>query len=112
MGTIRQYNKAADTVYVYDVTYYYDPSKKRTCSRKKLIGKVDKQTGEVVPTGNRGRPRKEIKCDKKQERPAVEEKSLQQMQEREKEYQHTIAGLKREVARLNTILDTVRRLIG
>ena len=35
----------------------YDPVKKRTCSKRKLIGKEDPITHEVIPTGPRGRPR-------------------------------------------------------
>lgn len=51
-------NKKNGTVYVYRAESYYDPSKKRCGARRKLIGKLDPETNEVIPTGKRGRPRK------------------------------------------------------
>lgn len=51
-------NKKNGTVYVYRAESYYDPTKKRCGARRKLIGKLDPETNEVIPTGKRGRPRK------------------------------------------------------
>ena len=58
MPIVHQYNKANDTTYVYDVQSYYVPSIHQSRKKKRLIGKIDPTTGEVVPTGPRGRPRK------------------------------------------------------
>ena len=59
MAIIRQYRKATDTVYVLEAERIYDPEKKQTrYVHRRLIGKVDPSTGEVIPTGKRGRPRK------------------------------------------------------
>lgn len=58
MGIVRQYCKKTDTYYVYESTSYYRPDKKRCYYKRKLIGKIDKDTGEMIPTGKRGRPRK------------------------------------------------------
>ena len=54
MGRINLYNKETDTTYVYESQSYYDPEKKQSRSKRKLIGKIDKETGEIVPTGRRG----------------------------------------------------------
>lgn len=54
----KKYNPKTKTTYVYDVVSYWDASTKTPRSHSKLIGKVDPVTGEVVPTGKRGRPRK------------------------------------------------------
>ena len=58
MGTVKQYCKKTDTYYVYESTSYYRPDKKRCYYKRKLIGKIDRDSGEVIPTGKRGRPRK------------------------------------------------------
>ena len=52
-------NKKNNVVYVYRAESYYDPAKKRCGAKRKLIGKLDPITNEVVPTGKRGRPRKD-----------------------------------------------------
>lgn len=57
MAIINVYNKARDITYVYDSYSYWDKEKKQPRSKRKLIGKLDPVTGEIVPTGKRGRPR-------------------------------------------------------
>lgn len=55
MAIIKQYHRDTDTTYVYDSTYYWDPKSKQSRSKRKLIGKIDPATGEVIPTsGKRG----------------------------------------------------------
>ena len=54
MAIIKQYHKDTDTTYVYESTYYYDKDKKQSRSKRRVIGKIDKETGEIVPTGKRG----------------------------------------------------------
>ena len=59
MAIIKQYHADTDTTYVYSSEYYWDPEKKQSRSKRRVIGKIDPETGEVVPTGKkRGRPRK------------------------------------------------------
>lgn len=57
MSIVKQYHKDTDTTYVYESESYYDPEKKQSRSRRRVIGKIDKETGEIIPTGKRG-PRK------------------------------------------------------
>ena len=52
---IKQYHKDTDTTYVYESISHWDPEKKQARSSRKCIGKVDPDTGEIVPTGKRGR---------------------------------------------------------
>lgn len=49
----------------YESEYYYDKDKKQSRSRRKLIGKIDEETGNIVPTGKRGRKRKTPGADSK-----------------------------------------------
>ena len=55
MAIIKQYHKDTDTTYVYESTSYWDEEKKQSRSNRRLIGKLDPDTGEIVPTGKRGR---------------------------------------------------------
>ena len=55
MSLIQQYNKERDVTYVYESQSYWDKEKKQPRSRRKLVGKLDPETGEIVPTGKPGR---------------------------------------------------------
>jgi hypothetical protein len=59
MAIIKQYHKNTDTTYVYESASYWDADKQQSRSKRKLLGKLDPETGEVIPTGSRGRKRKE-----------------------------------------------------
>lgn len=54
---VKQKRKGTSTIYAYESQSYWVPNVGPR-SRRKLIGKVDPVTGEIVPTGKRGRPRK------------------------------------------------------
>lgn len=58
MSITRSYNKYTDTYYAYDTTYEWDEKAQKKVQRKRCIGKYDPETGEVIPTGKRGRPAK------------------------------------------------------
>ena len=59
MSFSKSYNKQNGVTYVYEVVEnYWDKEKKQSRSKRKLIGKIDPVTGEIVPTSSRGRPKK------------------------------------------------------
>ncbi len=59
MSISKSYNKQNGVTYVYEVIEnYWDKEKKQSRSKRKLIGKIDPTTGEIVPTSPRGRSRK------------------------------------------------------
>ncbi len=58
MSISKSYNKQNDTTYVYEVIEnYWDKEKKQPRSKRKLIGKIDPETGEIVPTTPRKKSR-------------------------------------------------------
>ena len=57
MAIIKQTNKTTGITYVYESKSYWDPEKQQARSKRKLIGKIDPATGDIVPTG-REAPRK------------------------------------------------------
>lgn len=51
MSISKSYNKQNGVTYVYEVyENYWNKEKKRSESKRRLIGKIDPETGEIVPT--------------------------------------------------------------
>lgn len=59
---IKRLDKRTGITYVYESTSYWDKEKKQPRSKRVLIGKLDPDTGKVVPTDGRGKRRKERLC--------------------------------------------------
>ena len=55
MSIVTVYNKKMDGTYVDESESYWDKEKQQPRNRRKLIGKIDPVTGEIVPTGKPGR---------------------------------------------------------
>ena len=55
---IKKLNKQTGVTYVYESESYWDKEKKQPRSKRKLIGKIDEETGEIVPTDGRGNRKK------------------------------------------------------
>ena len=55
MATVKVHNKARNITYVYESVSYWDKELKQPRSHRKLIGRIDPVTGDVVPTGKRGK---------------------------------------------------------
>ena len=54
---IHQKDKRSGITYVYESKSYWDKEKQQSRAKRKLIGKLDPDTGAVVPTDGRGRKR-------------------------------------------------------
>ena len=98
MAIVKQYHKDSDTTYVYESTSYWDAEKGQSRSKRKVIGKIDPVTGEIIPTGGRGRKKK------KPDTPAdvIEAKSLAEDIETIRRQQIDISTLSEKVAALET----------
>ena len=94
MAIVKQYHKDSDTTYVYESTSYWDTEKGQSRSKRKVIGKIDPVTGEIIPTGGRGRKKK------KPDTPAdvIEAKSLAEDIETIRRQQIDISTLSEKVA--------------
>ena len=56
MSTIvHQHDKRIDVTYAYESTSYWDKEKKQSRAKRKLIGIVDPETGEIKPTTKKKR---------------------------------------------------------
>jgi transposase len=60
---IHQKDKRSGITYAYESISYWDKEKKQSRAKRKLIGRVDETTGEVVPTDGRGHRRGQAKTD-------------------------------------------------
>ncbi|HCE77620.1 MAG TPA: hypothetical protein DEP61_01655 [Lachnospiraceae bacterium] len=98
MATIKQYNKKTGTTYVYESHSYWDKERKQHRSDRKLIGKIDPETGEIVPTKK-----------KKTAAPVDEEaqsREVEKLNQQLSEYAAVISGQKEQIRQLK---DELRR---
>ena len=58
MAIIKQHDKRSGITYVYESKSYWDPEKKMSRAKRKLIGRLDPETGEIIPTDGRNRKKK------------------------------------------------------
>lgn len=61
MGIIYQTNKKTGITYAYQNEPYWDKEKQQSRAKRKLIGKVDPETGEIIPTRSYNRQKHEEK---------------------------------------------------
>lgn len=57
MGIIYQTDKRSGITYAYENQSFWDPELKRSRSKRKLIGRVDPETREIIPTDGRCKKR-------------------------------------------------------
>ena len=110
---VRSLDKRTGTVYVFESTSYWDPATKMPRCHRKLIGKVDPETGQVVPTGKRGRPKKDAGAAQQQEpNPAGEGTSTASCEEirLKAALLNNEQRLADQDARIKALEDEVRRL--
>ena len=95
MAIIKQHDKRSGITYAYESHSYWDPEKKMTRAKRQLIGRVDPETGEIVPTDGR---------NKKSKTPASDDADYRKMYEKllkKYEAQETlIKSLKKQIEEL------------
>ena len=60
MAIVKQKNAKSGVTYVYESHSFRDPVTRQPRSARKLIGKLDEETGEIVPTRKQNREQKSI----------------------------------------------------
>ena len=111
---IKKLNKQTGTVYVYESESYWDKEKKQPRSKRKLIGKIDEETGEIVPTGGKGNRKKRELTDIPETIPADKDlESLCQDQARQLRHNDTeIMELKKQVMELTLSVNEYKRRLS
>ena len=77
MGYVNCRDKRTGITYVYESQSYWDKEKQQPRAHRKLIGKIDEKTGEIIPTDGRGRHRKDQNAPKKKDTTLDEQESIQ-----------------------------------
>ncbi len=62
---VYQTDKRSGITYAYQSVSYWDKEKKQSRARRTIIGRVDKETGEIVPTDGRNRKKQDAKVPAK-----------------------------------------------
>lgn len=121
MSITKSRDNRTGTVYVYESESYWDKEKKAPRNRKKLIGKLDEATGEIIPTGKRGRKLKaeqqgtakdgtlEQMDYKKLYESCME--NLQQKQRQIMELNSEVSELKKELKKQGNTLEKIRKIL-
>ena len=65
MTIINHLDKRSGNTYVYESVSYWDKEKQQPRSNRTLIGKIDKESGQIVPTDGRGKKRNQVASDTK-----------------------------------------------
>ena len=109
---IKKLNKQTGVTYVYESESYWDKEKKQPRSRRKLIGKIDEQTGEIVPTGGRkGRKKEELTqisetvCTDGKALKALCMEQAEELRRKEKE----LSALKKQIMELTLSVNEYKR---
>lgn len=63
MAIIKQFDKRSGITYFYESKSFWDKEKQQSRSKRTLIGRLDPQTGKMVPTDGRGKRRKDRQTD-------------------------------------------------
>ena len=78
---------------------YYDKEKKCSRAKRTLIGKIDPDTGEMIPTDGRN---KGAKSKPKTPSPDIDkDKRIQELEDENRQLKLQITALKKELARLS-----------
>jgi len=62
LAIVKQHDKRSGITYAYEATYHWDKEKQQSRCKRRLIGRVDDKTGEIVPTDGRCRKDKQPKA--------------------------------------------------
>ena len=118
MAIIKQYHKDTDTTYVYDSQSYWDAEKGQSRSKRKLLGKLDPETGEIIPTGQRGRKKKERPAEDPEQVEvkvtAVTAGYLEKIQQQEltiRQQQAQITELSKRIAQLEDMISKAAAIL-
>lgn len=98
MAIIKQFDKRSGITYVYDSKSYYDKEKKCSRAKRTLIGKLDPDSGEIIPTDGRNKGAKSK--DKTVSEKTNKDKRILELEDENRQLKLQIDALKKELNRL------------
>jgi hypothetical protein len=109
MSIVKLKDKRTGTVYVYESESYWDKEKKQPRNKRTLIGKIDEETGEIVPTNGRGRKRNSAAA--KADNDDTISRYREQLQEKEEVIKQLTAENKQLKKDLTSVLESLRMIL-
>ena len=100
MAIIYQHDKRSGITYAYDSKSYYDKEKKCSRAKRTLIGRVDPDTGEIVPTDGRNKGAKSKPAASSSE--LDKEKRILELENENRQLKLQISALKKELERVKS----------
>jgi hypothetical protein len=101
MAIIYQHDKRSNITYAYESKSFYDKEKKCSRAKRTLIGRVDPDSGEIIPTDGRNKRTKSPKAD-----PSIDkDKLLEQLQDENRQLKLQVSALEKEISRLGKLLN-------
>ena len=114
MAIVKSKNKKTGITYVYESESYWDPDKKQPRNHRTLIGKLDDE-GNIIPTGSRGRKRKDSNLQDMNELTEEMESSLTYYQDQCRELETKNIVLQEQIRKLekekSELLSTLRNVL-
>lgn len=98
MAIIKQFDKRSGITYVYESKSYYDKEKKCSRAKRTLIGKLDPDTGEIIPTDGRNKgARSSASTDSPEINAAAR---IQELEDENRQLKLQVSALKKELERI------------
>ena len=122
MARVYVKNKSNGTTYVYESESYWVPELGQSRSRRKLLGKLDPATGEIVPCGKRGPKKKQAEVGEEQVSASEYSKLLGQYEQSQTEatklrlnlteMEKELSDLRKQNQRMANTIQKIRGLIA
>ena len=100
MAIIKQFDKRSGITYVYDSKSYYDKEKKCSRAKRTLIGRLDPDTGEIIPTDGRNKGAKS-KPDTTTSPAIDKDRRIQELEDENRQLKLQISALRKELDRIS-----------
>ena len=100
MAIIKQFDKRSGITYVYDSKSYYDKEKKCSRAKRTLIGRIDPESGEIVPTDGRNKGSKSKSVTPSHD--ADKDKLIRRLEDENRQLKLQIVALKKEINRIKS----------
>lgn len=98
MAIIKQFDKRAGITYVYESKSYYDKEKKCSRAKRTLIGKIDPDTGEIIPTD--GRNKGALTASKTVPSDMANADRIRELEDENRQLRLQVSALKKELERI------------
>lgn len=98
MAIIKQFDKRSGITYVYESKSYYDKEKKCSRAKRTLIGKLDPDTGELIPTDGRNKGARSPAITVSPDANAAAR--IQELEDENRQLKLQVSALKKELERI------------